>query len=332
MNIAMWLRAISVIPHIDRDEWQRLDIISRWLIATRAAVLVMTLTSSAIAGILAFQAGKFNFGLWLLLTIGLVFAHAANNLINDYVDYTKGVDQDNYYRAQYGPQPLVHGLMNVGQLLTFTFVTGSIALAAGLALVYTRGTIALILLLSGALFVIFYTFPLKYIALGEVSALIVWGPLMIGGGYYVITGEWSWNVLIASLPYALGVTAVIFGKHIDKYEMDKARHIYTIPVLLGEAASRFIVIYMIALQYLMVIYLVVTWYFTPALLLVLLALPTFLRILPMFRQSKPPVKPIDFPDIWPTYFVAAAFYHNRRFGLLFLLGLLLDTAIKVWPL
>jgi len=328
MNFTMWLKAISVIPHVDNDDWERMDIISKWLIATRAAVLVMTLTSSAIAGILAIQASKFNFGLWLLLTIGLIFAHAANNLINDYVDYSKGVDQDNYYRAQYGPQPLVHGLMNVWQLYTYAFVTGSIALAAGLALVYMQGTIALILLLCGALFVILYTYPLKHFALGEISSFVVWGPLMIGGGYYVITGDWSWNVLIACLPYALGVTGVIFGKHIDKHTLDKSMRIYTLPVLLGETMSRFIVIYMIALQYLLVIYLVVTWFFTPALLLVLLTLPTFLRILPMFRQPKPDVKPIDFPDVWPAYFVAAAFYHNRRFGLLFLIGLVLDTVIK----
>ncbi len=41
---------------------------------------------------------------------------------------------------------------------------------------------------------------------------------MIGGGYYVITGQWNWNVVLASLPYALGPTTVIFGKHIDKYD------------------------------------------------------------------------------------------------------------------
>jgi len=44
--------------------------------------------------------------------------------------------------------------------------------------------------------------------------------------------------VIAGLPYALGVTGVIFGKHIDKLGMDKDRRIHTLPVLLGEKASR----------------------------------------------------------------------------------------------
>jgi hypothetical protein len=37
-----------------------------------------------------------------------------------------------YYRSQYGPQPLVHGLMNKRQILTYALVTDLLALAAGL--------------------------------------------------------------------------------------------------------------------------------------------------------------------------------------------------------
>lgn len=327
INPAMWLKALQVIPHVSQGEWARLDVISKWLISTRAAVLIMTFLSGAIAGILAYQQGSFNLWYWVLLEIGLVFAHAANNLLNDYTDYVKGVDQDNYYRSQYGPQPLVHGLMSKSELLTYAAITGLVALAAGAALVYLRGGMTLILLGLGAFFVLFYTWPLKYIALGEIAVLIVWGPLMIGGGYYVIAGSWDWNVVIAGLPYALGVTGVIFGKHIDKYEMDKAKKIHTLPVLLGERASRFTVVGMLVLQYLLVIYLVVTGFLHPVLLVVVLAIPAFWRIVPMFRQPKPEERPAHFPEVWPNYFVAAAFYHNRRFGLLYLLGLVLGALI-----
>ena len=65
----------------------KLDIISRWLIATRAAVLIMTFISAAIAGLLAARDGQFDLGSWLLLVLGLVFAHATNNLLNDLTDY-----------------------------------------------------------------------------------------------------------------------------------------------------------------------------------------------------------------------------------------------------
>jgi 1,4-dihydroxy-2-naphthoate octaprenyltransferase len=326
----MWQKALQVIPRISKEEWDQLDVISKWLISTRAAVLIMTFISASIAGILAYQQDSFNFFLWLLLTIGLIFAHATNNLINDYTDYIKGVDQDNYYRAQYGPQPLEHGLMSKKQLLTYAAVSGSIALIAGAILIYYRGSMAMILLGLGMFFVLFYTYPLKYIALGEISVLIVWGPLMIGGGYYVITGIWDWTVVLASLPYALGVTTVIFGKHIDKYHDDKAKRIHTLPVILGEKTSRYMVIAMTVSQYLLVLYLVIIQFFTPLLLIVLLALPMFLNyFLPMFREPKPNERPEEYPqDAWPLWFVGAAFIHNRRFGLFFLSGLLVDALIK----
>lgn len=329
MNVAMWRKALRVIPHVSKEEWQSLDIISRWLISTRAAVLIMTFISGAIAGILAIQHGSFNFWYWLLMTLGLIMAHAANNLLNDYTDYSRGVDQDNYYRAQYGPQPLVHGLLTKRQLLAYAAVTGLIALACGAALVYLRGGLTLLLLGLGAFFVLFYTWPLKYFALGEIAVLIVWGPLMIGGGYYVIAGAWDWSVVIASLPYALGVTGVIFGKHIDKLAMDCERRIFTLPVLLGERLSRAILTSLLALQYLSTLYLIWSGFFTPVLLVVLLALRAFARIMPVLRAPKPAEKPADFPDVWPNYFVAAAFYHNREFGLLYMLGLILNLGIRL---
>ena len=334
MNVAMWRKALQVIPRISKDEWDRLDIISRWLISTRAAVLIMTFLSAAIAGILALQQGQFQLSYWLLLVIGLIMAHATNNLLNDYTDYMKGVDKGNYFRAQYGPQPLEHGLMTKRQLLTYAIVTGLIALAAGAALVYLRGGLTLLLLGLGAFFVLFYTYPLKYIALGEISVLIVWGPLMIGGGYYVITGNWSWNVVLASLPYALGVTTVIFGKHIDKYKVDKEKGIHTLPVLLGEGVARYSVVAMTLLQYLLVIYLVIIGFFTPVMLVVLLALPSFFKeFWPIFNHKKPEERPDFYPeDGWPLWFVAFAFRHNRLFGMLFLLGLILETVLRAFIL
>ncbi len=328
MNVAMWGKALRIIPRISQDEWNHLDVIARWLISTRAAVLIMTFISAAIAGLLALLAGKFDFWPWLLMTIGLVLAHATNNLLNDYTDYVRGVDKDNYYRAQYGPQPLEHGLMTKRQLLTYAVITGLFALLCGVILVAWRGPLALLLLGLGAFFVLFYTWPLKYIGLGEIAVLIVWGPLMIGGGYFVVTGQWSWTVVLAGLPYALGVTTVIFGKHIDKCDADRAKHIHTLPVILGERNSRYAAMAMMALMYVLVIGLVLTGFFHWIMLVVLLALTILRTVWPQFRQPKPAAPPEWYPkDAWPLWFVSFAFLHNRRYGLLFLAGLIGEVVL-----
>lgn len=324
-----------MIPAVSKQEWDALDLISKWLISTRAAVLVMTFISAALAGLFAARDGKFDLPAWLALVIGLVLAHASNNLFNDYTDFVKGVDKDNYFRTLYGPQPVANGLMTTRQLLTYFAWTGLLALACGLYLIFSNGNDPLIWLLLGlgAFFVLFYTWPLKYIALGEVAVLLVWGPLMIGGGYYVLSGQWDWNVVWASIPYYFGVTTVIFGKHIDKIEVDKAKKIYTLPVILGEKVSRYAVMAMMVLPYLLVLGMIALRYFTPILLLVLFAIPTLRQTLPNFLKPRPATRPEDFPDGqggWPLFFAPLAFANNRAFGGLFMLAFLLDVAIRVF--
>ena len=331
IDFGMWSKALQGVPRISKEEWDRLDLVSRWLIATRAMALVLSFISATIAGLLALQAGEFNFWVWLLLTVGLFMAHGTNNLLNDYTDYSRGVDKGNYFRAVYGPQPLEHGLLSKRQLLTYAAVTGLIAVAAGVALILYRDGLTVILMAVGAFFVLFYTFPLKYIGLGEIALMLVWGPLMVGGGFYVLTGAWDWTVALAGLSYSLGVAAALMGKHIDKLDMDAAKGIRTLPVLLGDSLARYTTLAMIILQYLIVVYLIITEFFTPWMLVVVLSLPMFFRVvLPMYRQPGPAERPEDYPaDIWPLWFVASAFAFSRRFGILFMGGLILDT---IWRL
>jgi 1,4-dihydroxy-2-naphthoate octaprenyltransferase len=329
MNVAMWLKALQIIPRINKEEWDGLDVISRWLISTRAAVLIMTFISATIGGLLAARDGMFNWLYWLLVVIGLVFAHALNNLLNDLTDYDRGVDKDNYFRTQYGPQAIQQGLMTRRQLLTYAAITGLIALAAGAYLVWMRGWLALVLLALGAFFVFFYTWPLKYIGLGELAVIIVWGPLMIGGSYFIITGQWDWLVVLAGLPYALGTTTVIYGKHIDKLDADKAKGIHTLPVIIGDKAARISIQVMIVLMYLLVIGLVISGYFSPFMLIALGALTLLPRTWKMLSQPRPSEPPAEYKEGWPLWFVGAAFVHNRRYGLLFLLGLILDVGYRL---
>jgi 1,4-dihydroxy-2-naphthoate octaprenyltransferase len=324
MNPSMWLRAIQVIPRIDRPEWDRLDFVSRWLIASRAAVLVLTFLSAAVAGLLALRDGSFHFWPWVLLTIGLVMAHATNNLINDLIDFRRGVDEDNYFRTQYGPQTVQQGLLSEKQLIAYAAGTGAVAALCGLGLAALRGAPILALMAVGAVFVLFYTWPLKYIGLGELTVLLVWGPLMVGGGYFAVTGQWSGFSILAGLPCALGATTVIFGKHIDNLAADRAKGIHTLPVLLGERISRIAAMGMVVAPYALVVGLVLVGAFSPPMLVVLPGLWFSRPIWRMYPHPRPAEPPAEAREFWPMWFVAAAFYHYRAFGMLFLAGLILQ--------
>jgi 1,4-dihydroxy-2-naphthoate polyprenyltransferase len=214
----------------------------------------------------------------------------------------------------------------VPELLRYTAVTGALALAAGFYLVSVRGAPVLVLLAIGAFFVLFYTWPLKYLGLGEPAVLVVWGPLMVGGSYYVVTGRLEPGVLIASLPFSFGATAVLMGKHIDKLGADAGKKIRTLPVLLGERLARAVTLALLVGQYLLVVVLVVSGYLLPVALMVALALPTLRLAARALRHPRPESPPKELPQgVWPLWFVAFAFLHTRRFGALYVLGILGDV-------
>lgn len=329
MNIAMWGKALRIIPKVSKTEWENLDLISRWLIATRSAVFIMTIFSAVIGGLLVVNTSKFSILRFVLCVVGLVFAHATNNLVNDFTDYVRGVDKDNYFRTMYGPQPLEHGLWSKKQMMIVIFWTGLIAVLCGIALIILSGIGVLWVMLMGVFFVMFYTWPLKLIGLGELAVLIVWGPLMVGGTYLAITGNWSWDAALIGAVYAIGPTTVLFGKHTDKLDEDKTKHIYTLPVIIGESAARASAIALITVQPILVIVLFVLGLVGYPMLVVLLGIPIIIKTVRIFSEKHPIKKPVDFPaEIWPTYLSAYAFRCNRTLGGLFVVGLIINLFTK----
>ncbi|WP_170150165.1 prenyltransferase [Parahaliea mediterranea] len=331
-NLQMWGRALTHMPKLSAQQWQALDPLARWLLACRASVLFMTLAAAALGGLLAWRDGRFDTLPWLLCTLGLLLAHATNNLLNDYSDSRRGIDRDNDYRKQYGVHILEDGLVSQAGFWRYLAPTGLLALALGLWLVALRGEVTLHLMLAGAFFVLFYTWPLKYYGLGEPAVLLVWGPLMVGGSYYIASGQWSWPVTTLSMVFALGPTAVLFGKHIDKMPADRAKGVNTLPVLLGDGLARACTRALLLCQYLLCLALVWQDEFGWPLLLVLACLPRLLALWPRFGAPKPDQRPANYPhEAWPLWFSAWAFRHTRLFSSLFLAGVMIDTALQRWP-
>jgi hypothetical protein len=81
-------------------------------------------------------------------------------------------------------------------------------------------------------------------------------------------------------------------------------------------------------QYALVAYLVAIGFFRPLLLVVFLALPKLLPSLRALREQRAATRPADYPErVWPGWFVAYAF-RNRRWGSLFLLGVLAEAIFR----
>jgi len=311
-----------------------MDAVSRWLLITRASVFPMTILSALIGGLLAVGAPGAQGASWLyfgLALVGLVAAHAANNMINDYFDLEGGVDSDDYVRAQYAPHPVLAGLISKRGLLLAIAAVNLLDLAILLVLVEARGWPVAAFALLGLFVSVFYVAPplkLKHRGLGEPGVFLVWGPLMIGGTYYVTTGTLAPWVLVASLPYALLVTCVLMGKHVDKLEVDAAKGIRTVPVILGRERALFLTQQLMVLFFVFVGVLVALGALGVWTLLSFLAIPKLVQVLQVYNRPKPEQPPRGYP-LWPLWYVSWAFVITRLAGGLFVLGLVLDAIFPV---
>jgi 1,4-dihydroxy-2-naphthoate octaprenyltransferase len=318
-----------------------LDTVGKWLVMTRAAVIPMTLWSGMIGLLLAVASSQtvagltVNYPAVVLAVVGLVLAHATNNLINDYFDMTGGVDTEGYVRALYAPHPVLSGWITKAMLrntiVLLTAIDGVIMLV--LAATNQQPLLVIAFALAGLFLSVFYVAPplnLKRHGLGELDVFLTWGPLMIGGTYLVATGTVPAWVLAFSIPYSLLVTSVLFGKHIDKIVPDTALGIRTVPVILGEHAARRVGQALMILFYPLTFLTVLVGWVGPWVLLSLLAIPTLWSVLKVYNQPKPAEKPSWYPPRgWPLFFVAFAFRHVRLAGGLLTLGLFLNILIPV---
>lgn len=331
-----WYKILNGTYDMKSEPVQNLDRVSKWLIATRSVVFVMTVNSVIIGSLLYLLSYGFSIGFivpMVLVAVGLVLAHAASNLFNDYWDAKHGIDTSkDYFRPAYMPHPSLSGMMTGQSLFSLGLVhlTGMVVITAYFALV--RGPLVLLFAALGALFLMMYAggpLPLKRIGLGEPTVFVVWGPLMVGGTYFVLSGTLPIWVIIASIPYAVSVTTVLFGKHIDKIEYDTKLGVKTVPVILGEAATKTMLKGLIVIAYVAVIALVATRFLPVWSLISLLALPRAGQLFRTLSQPKPKEAPPG-AIMWPIWYLGFVFSHNRRFGALYVAGLVLSVLLPIY--
>ncbi len=335
-RLSTWYRILNGTYDMHAEPVENLDSVSRWLIATRSVVFVMTVNSVIIGGLLYVLKYGFSYGLLLplaLVVLGLVSAHAASNLFNDYWDAKHGIDtSQDYFRPAYLPHPTLSGMMSSQGLFSLGLVQLALMVSVAAYLVELRGPLVLVFAGLGVLFMLAYAggpHPLKRVGLGEPSVFVVWGPLMVGGTYFVLSGTLPWWVIVASIPYAVSVTTVLFGKHIDKIDYDTKLGVKTVPVLLGEEATKKVLKALIVVAYAAVVGLVVTRFVPVWSLITLLALPRALQLFGTLSKPKPKEAPPG-AIMWPIWYLGFVFNHNRRFGALYVIGLLLCVLYPVY--
>jgi 1,4-dihydroxy-2-naphthoate octaprenyltransferase len=261
-----------------------------WFLASRPWSFTMTAISVSVGSALAALDGPFNGLLGLLALVSAVLLHAATNLINDYYDVVNGIDTVQAATAQYRPHPLVEGRIPLAQVRWVAYALFLTAAGIGIYLTLVCGWIILIIGLTGLLAGLTYTAPplkYKYVALGEVSVFLMWGPLMVEGAYYVQRQGLSWQAFWVSLPFGILVALVLLANNIRDIDHDRRRGICTLAILLGHRLGLTAYLALMVLAYAGVLMLALAGVLTLWALIIFASLPLAIRLLRQMSRSVP---------------------------------------------
>ncbi|MGD0410032.1 MAG: prenyltransferase [Candidatus Limnocylindrales bacterium] len=327
----VWAQAFVGFYRAQDTTARELDPIARFLFSARSVILVISAQAALVAGLLALTARRFDPLSFVLVLIGFLDAHAISNLSNDYFGYRRGHDTPDSPRLRYTVHPLASGMLTPRLLATGLALLGLVGLAIIAYFVALRGPLTLAFVAAGiALLFLYDASPvtLKSIGLGEIASFLVWGPLMVGGGYFVITGQLAAAPFFVSVPYGFGVASILVGKHIDQRPFDAAHGQRTLPVVLGDRATRALNRALVAGMYLVVVALAATRAVSPLVLIVAAALPRAIQAIELMGRPRPAEPPAGYVG-WPLWYHRACLSHNRLFGWLYIAGLAAGAVVTL---
>ena len=262
-----------------------------WLMEVRAPFFTASVVPIVLGAAIAFNMTQsFNFTYFILTLIGGVLLHAGANVINDYFDHLSQNDDINkeFVRPFTGGSRLIQEkLLTPKEVLSGAIAFLFLGSLIGLYLSFKLGWIILIIGIFGVLSATFYVFPKVNLVgqgIGEVLIGINFGILMTFGAFYVQTREFSWVPIIASLPVALLITALLYINEFQDAKADQAVGKNHLVVRLGkkQAAKGYVLIML--LTYLIVIVSVVTDALPPISLIAMLTLPLALKSIKIALQ------------------------------------------------
>jgi len=326
----LWLGAFTGFYRPGAEVVRGLDPVSKFLYSARSVILVISAQAALISGLLAAAQGRFRWLEFALVLVGFVVAHMISNLSNDYFGYRRGHDTPDSPRMRYTVHPLASGVLETRTLLTGLAVLAVIGVGIAAFFVVERGWTAVAFAAAGIAILLLYDaapLPLKAIGLGEPAVFLVWGPLMVGGGYAMFAGSVSASAFYASIPYGLGVMSILTGKHIDQREFDAAKGNRTLPVLVGERGARALNAATLVLMYAVAAALIATGALTPFAAVVVAALPRGARAVLVMSRPRPAAAPEGYVG-WPLWYHRVCLAHNRLFGWMYIAGLAAGAA---WP-
>lgn len=280
--------------------------ISFWLNNARPISLPQSMLPALTAVALSFGGNEFNWIAAAASLAGVMFLHLGLNLLDDWFDYKVGSAEarskvaNEGFRGRMTKYPyLVSGEATRSDLLKAVAVFLFCAALMGAAVIAVRGWNIIWWVIAGLVIGVSYSGgPLKlgYRGLGELVIFLMFGPLLVTGVYYAITGTLDWKMVCLSVSIGLLVTDIVYSHSVLDAVPDSKMGKKTMAHLMGSAKGQIAFsAFLNTVPYLIVVAGVVSGQMHPAYLAVLLVLPVSLWLVrslnDFVHEREVPVEP-----------------------------------------
>lgn len=216
----------------------------------------------------------------LLVFVGAVLAHAAVNLLNEYEDFTSGLDmitQRTPFSGGSGALPDVPSAAN--RVLWASLGTLSLVIAIGVYFLWLRGLPMFVLGAAGVVLVLTYT---RWITRSPWLCLLApgigFGPIMVLGTLIALGAQLDATALVCATVALLLVSELLLINQIPDAEADRTIGRRHLVITLGTTAAAKFVCWLLLASYPLIVAAALTGFLPPWSLLTLLTLPPALWI------------------------------------------------------
>jgi len=222
----------------------------------------------------------FNLGYAFLATFGLLLAHAAVNIFNEYFDCRSGLDYRTR-RTQFsgGSGAIPQGLLTIQDALWLGIGCFLFLIPIGVFFILMKGWMLVPLLVLATLLIVLYTPVILKMGYPEWSPGLGLGILPVMGAYFVQTGAYTLTAFIASMPSFFLVHNLLLLNEFPDVEADITVKRRTLPIVFGKKNAAVVFSLVTLMVYLWVVGAVILQYMPIFTLLALLTLPIAFQVI-----------------------------------------------------
>lgn len=174
---------------------------------------------------------KLNVIYLILLIISMVMVQSSANILNDYFDHKKGLDDDKFDEKVLASQEL-----KPKTVLIIMIIFQMVSLLIGIYIAFQTSLLILAAAGFGLFILYFYAFgplPISYTPIGEIVSGLTMGILITTVSIFIHSGIFDVSTILIGIPTAIYIGTILLSNNLSDMVEDEKSGRKTLPVMLG---------------------------------------------------------------------------------------------------